>query len=218
MNKTRNNLANTPAFPDCLLKQRLLNGNDLNSNTFFSYFHFILCNLIPILIWLYLKSKDYIAAEKALEYQNFPIDKQNEVFYRKITINQKPKWTERTPRRNWKLIIGNTAFDADQIARICKALGHPARIRILKYLKQIDRCICGDIVGSLPLAQSTVSQHLKVLKSAGLIQGEVNGPSTCYCINNQTLTDFKKLVETLWKDGTALHFNSDGAMTAGSTI
>lgn len=77
-----------------------------------------------------------------------------------------------------------------QIAAICKALGHPARIQILRHLMEEDRCICGKIVTVLSLAQSTVSQHLKILKEAGLVQGEVEGPRTCYCINRETLAAF----------------------------
>ena len=75
--------------------------------------------------------------------------------------------------------------DTDELAGLCKALAHPARIRILEHLLKEDRCLCGHIVEVLPLAQSTVSQHLKILKESGLVQGEVEGPSTCYCINRQ---------------------------------
>ena len=66
---------------------------------------------------------------------------------------------------------------ADDLGRLCKALGHPARIRIIKHLLEENRCVCGRIVEVLPLAQSTVSQHLKILKEAGLILGEVEGPT-----------------------------------------
>ena len=75
----------------------------------------------------------------------------------------------------------------EELAGLCKALGHPARINILYHLLREDRCICGRIVEVMPLAQSTVSQHLKILKEAGLVQGEVEGPSTCYCANRKTL-------------------------------
>jgi len=85
-----------------------------------------------------------------------------------------------------------SALDYQSFARICKALGHPARIQIVEHLKTIDHCICGEIVQILPLAQSTVSQHLKVLKAAGLIKGEVKGPRTCYCLNRDILESFKK--------------------------
>jgi DNA-binding transcriptional ArsR family regulator len=77
-----------------------------------------------------------------------------------------------------------------ELAEIAKALGHPARIAILKVLAQKDQCICGEIVEVLPLAQSTVSQHLKELKNAGLIEGTVDGPRSCYCINWKTFEKF----------------------------
>jgi DNA-binding transcriptional ArsR family regulator len=88
-------------------------------------------------------------------------------------------------------------MDIDNFARICKALGHPARVKILNYLKEENRCICGQIVEILPLAQSTVSQHLKSLKEAGLIRGEIEGLCTCYCIDLKTLEDFKKMAAEL---------------------
>ena len=84
------------------------------------------------------------------------------------------------------------ASDDRALALACKALGHPVRIRILKLLKQADRCICGEIVDMLPLAQSTVSQHLKILKQAGLIVGENKGPRTCYCLDKKMLVALKE--------------------------
>ena len=87
--------------------------------------------------------------------------------------------------------------DHESLAMICKALGHPARIRILQHLKEADRCICGKIVEILPLAQSTVSQHLKILKQAGLVIGEIEGPSTCYCLDKEKLSHFKSMVTGL---------------------
>ena len=72
-------------------------------------------------------------------------------------------------------------------ADACKALAHPARLAILQTLASRGTCICGEIVDVLPLSQATVSQHLKVLKDAGLITGEVDGPRSCYCINTNTL-------------------------------
>lgn len=84
-----------------------------------------------------------------------------------------------------------------ELAALAKALGHPARVRILGLLAGRDVCICGDIVGELPLAQSTVSQHLKVLKDAGLIRGEIDGPRTCYCVEPRTVTRLKALVAAL---------------------
>lgn len=77
-----------------------------------------------------------------------------------------------------------------ELAEIAKALSHPARIAILKVLAKSTECICGEIVDVLPLAQSTVSQHLKELKNAGLIEGTVDGPRSCYCINWKALEKF----------------------------
>jgi ArsR family transcriptional regulator len=75
----------------------------------------------------------------------------------------------------------------NEIAVLAKALGHPARIAIIEYLMSVDTCICGDIVNVLPLAQPTVSQHLKELKTAGLIKGNIEGNAICYCIDERTL-------------------------------
>lgn len=79
----------------------------------------------------------------------------------------------------------------NQIAIIAKALGHPARVAIIEYLLTVDTCICGDIVNKLPLAQATVSQHLKELKNAGLIQGNIEGNAICYCINENIFSLLK---------------------------
>jgi ArsR family transcriptional regulator len=85
--------------------------------------------------------------------------------------------------------------DADEeLATLGKAVGHPARVQILRLLARKSSCICGDIVDELPLAQSTVSQHLKVLKEAGLIRGEVDGPRVCYCLEPRMLRRLKALV------------------------
>ncbi len=75
----------------------------------------------------------------------------------------------------------------NQIAIIAKAMGHPARIAIIEHLVKVNACICGDIVNELPLAQPTVSQHLKELKNAGIIKGNIEGNSICYCINENTI-------------------------------
>ncbi len=82
----------------------------------------------------------------------------------------------------------------EELATLCKAIGHPARVQILRILVAKESCICGDIVDELPLAQSTVSQHLKVLKEAGLIRGDVDGPRVCYCIEPRTLRRLKALI------------------------
>lgn len=78
----------------------------------------------------------------------------------------------------------------NELSILAKALGHPARIAIIEYLLKVDACICGDIVNELPLSQPTVSQHLKELKNAGLIKGNIEGNSICYCINK---TGFEKI-------------------------
>jgi DNA-binding transcriptional ArsR family regulator len=91
----------------------------------------------------------------------------------------------------------------NQIATIAKAMGHPARIAIIEYLMKANECICGDIVNELPLAQPTVSQHLKELKNAGIIKGNVEGNSICYCIDEKTIailnTYFSKIIQTVLK-------------------
>ena len=78
------------------------------------------------------------------------------------------------------------------IATIAKALGHPARVAIIDYLLKVDACICGDIVNELPLAQPTISQHLKELKNAGLIKGEITGNAICYCIDEKAFSKLQK--------------------------
>jgi ArsR family transcriptional regulator len=84
-----------------------------------------------------------------------------------------------------------------RLAALAEALGHPARVAIMRYLHAQGQCLCGNIVDALPLAQATVSQHLKVLKDAGLIKGEVDGPRVCYCANPETLDEMKTLLNTL---------------------
>lgn len=83
------------------------------------------------------------------------------------------------------------------IARLAKAIAHPARVAIVRLLLRQDGCIVGDIVDELPLAQSTVSQHLKQLKEAGLIRGDVDGPRVCYCVEPGAVAQLKALVEAL---------------------
>ncbi len=87
--------------------------------------------------------------------------------------------------------------EQNEIAAIAKVLGHPARIAILQYLSEKKACVCGDIVDELPLSQSTVSQHLKELKKAGLINGEIEGPTVCYCIDAKTISKANKLLGNL---------------------
>jgi ArsR family transcriptional regulator len=81
-----------------------------------------------------------------------------------------------------------------ELAKMAKALGHPARVAILQLLIARGECVCGAIVDELPLAQATVSQHLKVLKDAGLIQGEIDGPRVCYCVNPAAVRRLKELI------------------------
>lgn len=93
--------------------------------------------------------------------------------------------------------------EQNRIASIAKALGHPARIAIIEYLLKVNECICGDIVNELPLAQPTVSQHLKELKNAGLIKGNIEGNSICYCIDENAFSVlsifFSKVITTVKK-------------------
>lgn len=84
-----------------------------------------------------------------------------------------------------------------EIASRSKALGHPARIAILRILAQRQTCLCGEIVEGLPLAQSTVSQHLKILREAGLITGEIDGPRSCYCIERGALRRLRAELDEL---------------------
>lgn len=95
---------------------------------------------------------------------------------------------------NKKEIFNN---DSLVLSNYAKALSHPARVEILKILAEKNSCICGDIVLEIPLAQSTVSQHLKELKSAGLIIGEIDGPRSCYCLNPQKLEELSELFSKL---------------------
>lgn len=85
----------------------------------------------------------------------------------------------------------------ERFAAYCKALGHPTRVQIVRLLMDVETCVCGDIVEKLPLAQSTVSQHLKVLKDAGLVKGEIDGPRTCYALDHDALAEFRGLSDVL---------------------
>ena len=87
----------------------------------------------------------------------------------------------------------------DELAALAKALAHPARVQIVRFLltQDEDTCICGDICEHVPLAQSTVSQHLKILRQAGLIRGRVDGPRICYCVNRDSLNRLAQLLQGL---------------------
>lgn len=82
-----------------------------------------------------------------------------------------------------------------EVAVLAKALGHPMRVRILRILLGQEACFCGELVDLLPLAQATVSQHLKVLKEAGLIRGEIEGPRVCYCANRERVRQLAGLID-----------------------
>ena len=90
--------------------------------------------------------------------------------------------------------------DDARLAKMLKALGNPIRFQILKTLAERQTCITGEIVETTPLAQSTVSQHLKVLREAGLIHGEVEGPATCYCLNAEGIRWLKEQIESWLPD------------------
>ncbi|HEY1114486.1 MAG TPA: metalloregulator ArsR/SmtB family transcription factor [Chitinophagaceae bacterium] len=88
----------------------------------------------------------------------------------------------------------------NRLALLLKAVAHPARIAILQHLLKAEACICGDLVEELGLAQATISQHLKELKSAGLIKGTIEGTSVCYCIDARAWKKAKKELDTLFKE------------------
>lgn len=96
-----------------------------------------------------------------------------------------------------------------EVAAVAKALGHPARVRILRLLLARDSCYCGQIVDELPLAQATVSQHLRVLKDAGLITGEIDGPRVCYCASRDRLLDLTVMLEGLLHEAQELRHGCD---------
>ncbi len=81
-----------------------------------------------------------------------------------------------------------------ELASLARAIAHPARVRILRILAKKEECVCGELVEALPLAQSTVSQHLKILKQAGLVRGEIDGPRVCYCLAPDALRRLRILV------------------------
>lgn len=87
--------------------------------------------------------------------------------------------------------------DERQLAELCRALGHPARVTILRVLLDKDVCIAGELAELVPLAASTVSQHLKILKESGLIKGEVDGPRRCYCADKVLVSRLRQLMTAL---------------------
>ncbi len=95
--------------------------------------------------------------------------------------------------------------DQNRIAKLAKALAHPARVAIIQYLFSIDSCVCGDIVNQIGLAQPTISQHLKELKAVGLITGNVEGTSVCYCIDRDNWSLMKSLLTPLFDLDTTIN-------------
>ncbi|MFA5905508.1 MAG: metalloregulator ArsR/SmtB family transcription factor [Desulfobacula sp.] len=85
----------------------------------------------------------------------------------------------------------------EQLAKIFKALGHPTRIKIVEHLIRINTCVCGEIVNIFPFSQSTISQHLKILKESGIVCGEVEGPKTYFCVDKSVLEQFRQYIKTL---------------------
>ncbi len=94
--------------------------------------------------------------------------------------------------------IENFTKSQNHLAMVAKALGHPARIAILEHLLKLNSCICGDLVEVLPLSQATVSQHLKALKEAKLIKGNIEGTSVCYCIDADTWKYSKQMLNQMF--------------------
>jgi ArsR family transcriptional regulator len=90
--------------------------------------------------------------------------------------------------------------ESQKLAELYKALAHPARLAVLKYLAETRTCITGDIADELPLSRTTVNQHLKELKHAGLITGTTEGVKTCYCINNEKVIELKEITEKFIND------------------
>ena len=88
--------------------------------------------------------------------------------------------------------------ESNTLAAMAKALSHPARIEILKFLLKAESCVCGDIVSALPLSQSTVSQHLKALKDSGIVKGSISGPNVCYCIDPLVWSTFGNLLSAFF--------------------
>ncbi len=105
---------------------------------------------------------------------------------------------ERTDRAKDVADRAGLALEPDcELATLAKALGHPLRVRIVRLLAKQRSCVCGELVGELPVAQSTVSQHLKLLKQAGVIQGTIDGPRICYCLVPGVLQRLRDLVDSL---------------------
>jgi DNA-binding transcriptional ArsR family regulator len=121
----------------------------------------------------------------------------------RLNFNSKIFFCISTINRNIAINMGATKSEIftekqNRLAQMLKALAHPARIAILQQLMKTNACICGDLVDELGLAQATISQHLKELKNTGIIQGNIEGTSVCYCINPKVWKQFKKELETFF--------------------
>jgi DNA-binding transcriptional ArsR family regulator len=119
--------------------------------------------------------------------------------------NKKKFWRYKNINRNIAIHMGATKTDLftkqqNELAAMAKAIAHPARIAILQYLVKKNACVCGDIVDELGLAQATTSQHLKELKNAGIIQGNIEGVSVCYCIEPKVWKQYKELFNHFFKE------------------
>lgn len=128
-----------------------------------------------------------------------PLDVLLVAFYRYSAMNEVSEATQCCPAPNGAPDLRPVEGPAadEELALLAKAIGHPVRIQILRLLTHRNSCICGEIVSEISLAQSTVSQHLKVLKEVGLIRGEVDGPRVCYCIEPRSLRRLKALFGAL---------------------
>lgn len=93
--------------------------------------------------------------------------------------------------------------EQNQLALLAKAIAHPARLAILEYLFKIKSCICGEIVEEIGLAQATISQHLKALKDAGLINGNIDGTKVCYCIDTENFNNLSNILSKFFKSGSS---------------
>lgn len=100
------------------------------------------------------------------------------------------------------MTVATVQIDSEErLAELCKALAHPVRLRILRFLLASDACRCGDIVDELPLAQSTISEHLRILKQAGLIRGSIDGKRVCYCADRICLRELRERFAMFFPDG-----------------
>lgn len=96
------------------------------------------------------------------------------------------------------------ALEVEELARLARGLGHPVRVSLIAALVARGECVCGELVSTVPRAQSTVSQHLRILRECGLVSGEVDGPRVCYCVNAKALDRLQKLLGSLANRSTPL--------------